>query len=192
MKINSGHTKKLWPLKLQNMNPQSEKLQLLLKMLKFNIAWPTFVSRESKAAFSDAYIRSLGLTNFSSLPRTHTLTHSRPRVHLLSGAVLLLWSTLPKAGFRAADPSQQGWLDLPWLSGSPWPSFSPNTEHNVPSVPFGHRWFFTTLAVDGSGPDAAHTLHYQDIITVGTIVAIYRYHGAVLQPNDTVSPWRNV
>lgn len=133
--------------KHQNVNPQSQQLSLLLKMLKFNIAWPTFVWGERKAAFSDVYIRSLGLTNFSSLSRTRSNT-ADAGVHSLGGAVLLLWSTLPKAIMEDSElqtsVSEAGWTSL----GSPaflglHLAFSLGTGDYLPN------W-----QIYGSGPEA--------------------------------------
>lgn len=47
--------------------------------------------------------------------------------------------------------------------------------------PLGTGDYLPRWQIDGSGLAAAHTQHYKDIIAVGTIAAIYRYHGAAVQ-----------
>ena len=52
--------------------------------------------------------------------------------------------------------SEADWTSLE-LSGSPWPSFSPNTERMCQMFPLGTGDYLPRWQIDGSGPDAAHT-----------------------------------
>ena len=116
----------------------------------------------------------------------HTLTHSHTHTDSRTSALTEWCSTVIlahiakslHAGFRAADP--------PGLQLA-------QTQTQVCPLVTGD--YLPRCQEDGCGPDAAHTLHHQVIIAVGTIAAIYCYQCTIpqlCQPNDTDSPWRNV
>lgn len=147
-------------------------------MLKFNIAWPTFVWGERKKCCLLWCLHSFPWANqfFISITHLHAFDRSRGWSALAqrcSTATLVHIAKSHYGGFRASDLSRRGWVDFPLLSSFPWSSFSLNSEHKLPNIPSGRRWLFTGryMDLDQMLHSNAHT--YIIYYIQGGIAAIY-------------------